>query len=161
MSRKIPFTDEQIQVLQQNPFTHSVTPNAIVFTLAFKQMFYEQTKVPGMSTRKIMLKAGYDPTWFTKTGLDHIRRSILQQAASPEGLRPPRGLSPAEKTKLFEEKDLSRQRTDTTIRQMQDRIVHLENQPAGNRTGILFECEGTMRIGRRIPLRLLPVDQYG
>ena len=128
MSKKNPFTEEQVRILAQNPYTHSVTPKRISFTLAFKQMFYEQTKVPGMTTKKILLKAGYDPTWFTKVFCDGLRRNILHQAASPEGLRPPRGLSSAEKTALFEQQDLSKQRTDTTIRQMQERIVHLEQQ---------------------------------
>lgn len=128
MARKTPFTEEQIQVLRQNPYTHSVTPARISFTLAFKQMFYEQTRVPGMTTKKILLKAGYNPDWFTRESLDQLRRHILQQAASPQGLRPPRGLSSAERTALFEKQDLSKQRTDTTIKQLQERIVHLEQQ---------------------------------
>ena len=128
MARKVPFTEEQIQELRQNPYTHSVTPQRIVFTLAFKQMFYEQTKVPGMTTRKILLKAGYNPDWFTRNSFDRLRSSILHQAASPEGLRPPRGLSSAERTALFEKQDLAKQRTDTTIKQLQERIVHLGQQ---------------------------------
>ena len=128
MARKIPFTEEQVRILSQNPYTHSVTPKTITFTLAFKQMFYEQTKVPGMSTTKIFIKAGYDPTWFTRPFFDSVRGHILKQAASPEGLKPPRGLSSAEKTALFEQQDLSKQKTDITIKQLQERIVHLENQ---------------------------------
>ena len=39
MSKKIPFTEEQIHVLEQNPYTHSIGPNHISFTLEFKQFF--------------------------------------------------------------------------------------------------------------------------
>lgn len=128
MARKDPFTSEQIQVLSQNPYTHSVSPARIAFTLAFKEFFCEQARIPGMTTRKIFLEAGYNPDWFSKASLDAIRKRILREVSSPEGLKPPRGLGDAERTALFAKKDLSKQRTDTTIRQLQERIVHLEQQ---------------------------------
>ena len=42
MSKEHPFTEEQIRILEANPYTHSVTPNALKFTLEFKQFFYDQ-----------------------------------------------------------------------------------------------------------------------
>lgn len=128
MARKVPFTPEQIQALSQNPYTHAVSAARISFTLAFKEFFCEQSRIPGMTTKKIFLKAGYDPSWFSKSTLDAIRRTILKEASSPEGLKPPRGLSYAERSALFAKQDLSKQRTDATIRQLQERIVHLEQQ---------------------------------
>ena len=49
-------------------------------------------------------------------------------AKSPEGFKDPRGLSNIEKTKQFAQKDLSKQNTDQAVKELQDRIVHLESQ---------------------------------
>ena len=128
MAKKKPYTDEQIAQIGQNPYTHSVTPNRVSFTVEFKKFFAEQKKIPGMTTKKIFLAAGYDPDWFSKSSLDSIRYEILKEASSPEGFKPTRGLSSAEKTALFAQKDLAKQNTDASIKELQNRIVHLEHQ---------------------------------
>lgn len=128
MPRNNPYTDEQIRILSQNPYTHAVSENRISFTIEFKQFFYEQTRIPGMTTKKILLTAGYNPDWFIKSNLDGIRRSILNEAKSPTGFKTPRGLSNADKTAQFAAKDLAKQKTDASIKELQERIVHLEQQ---------------------------------
>lgn len=128
MAKKNPYTDELIAQISQNPYTHSVTPNRVSFTVEFKKFFVEQTKTPGMTTKKIFLAAGYDPDWFSKSCLNSIRYEILKEANSSEGFKPTRGLSSAEKTALFAQKDLAKQNTDASIKELQDRIVHLEHQ---------------------------------
>ena len=128
MPRLIPFTQEQISKLEENTYTHHVTPNRIVFTVAFKEFFAEQAALPGMTTKKIMRAAGYDPDFFSRDRLDSIRRRILKEAESPEGFKNPRGLSSAERTAQFAAKDLTRQRTKTSIRELQERVVYLEQQ---------------------------------
>ena len=60
--------------------------------------------------------------------LDGIRRSILNEAKSPTGFKTPRGLSNADKTVQFAAKDLAKQKTDASIKELQERIVHLEQQ---------------------------------
>lgn len=128
MSKKIPFTDAQIQELRQNPYTYSVSAQRITFTIDFKKFFVEQVKKPKMTTEKIFLAAGYDPNMFTRSARNAIRLRILREASSPEGFKSPRGLSAAGKTAQFAAKDLSRQKTDQSIKEMQKRIVHLEQQ---------------------------------
>ena len=130
MGKKVPFTQEQIDVLQANPYTHYVSKDRLVFTLAFKEFFLEQLDVPGMTTSKILRKAGYDPSWFNEGVRDTIRRTIRHEAASPTGLKPPRGLSTKERAAAFAQKDLSRQRQEATNRELQERIAHLEAQIA-------------------------------
>lgn len=130
MARKTPYTDEQIQILSQNPYTHAVSPHRVAFTIEFKKFFVEQTRITGMTTKKIFLAAGYDPDLFTKGALDGIRRTIFNEAKSSEGFKPGRGLSCAEKTAQFAAKDLARQSTEASIKELQDRIVHLEHQIA-------------------------------
>ena len=52
MSKKIPFTEEQIHVFEQNPYTHSASPNHISFTLEFKQFFVDQIRNHGKKLQK-------------------------------------------------------------------------------------------------------------
>ena len=128
MPKSIPFTQEQIRILEENIYTHHVTRNGIVFTVAFKEFFAEQAALPGMTTKEIMRAAGYDPDFFPRASLDSLRRRILQEAASPEGFKSPRGLSSGERTAQFAAKDLAKQRADTSIKELQERVVHLEQQ---------------------------------
>ena len=37
MSKKVPFTEEQLRVLELNPYTYSASSNRITFTLEFKK----------------------------------------------------------------------------------------------------------------------------
>lgn len=122
------YSDEQISILEQNPYTHSVTPYRLTFTLAFKEFFMSQVYKPGMTCPKILKAAGYDPKMFSRPFIDHLRKRILVEAASPEGLQPPKGLSQAERIKAFAEKNLDSQRTSTSIKELQSRVVHLEQQ---------------------------------
>lgn len=128
MPKSTPFTQEQIAVLEQNIYTHHVTPDRIVFTVAFKEFFTEHAKIPKMTTKKILHAAGYDPAFFSDKSLDALRQRILKEAASPEGFKIPKGLSSAERTAQFAAKNLAKQNTDASIKELQERIVHLEQQ---------------------------------
>lgn len=130
MPKSTPFTQEQIEILEQNPYTHQVTPSRIVFTVAFKEFFAEQAQLPGMTTPKILREAGYDPTFFPRSSMDGLRIRILKEARSPEGFKIPKGLSNAERTAQFAAKNLAKQNTDASIKELQERIVHLEQQVA-------------------------------
>lgn len=122
------YTNEQVAILVQNPYTHTATPYRLTFTLEFKEYFIDQVTNHGLTTPKILKAAGYDPSMFARTTIDNIRRNILAEAASPEGLKPPRGLSQTERTKAYAKKNLDAQRISTSIKEMQQRIVHLEQQ---------------------------------
>lgn len=128
MARKNPFTEEQIRVLEQNKFTHHVSPNRIVFTLEFKEFFMEQRTIHKKSAPAILKEAGYDISFFSRGNIDSIRRHIVDEAESDSGLKTPRGLSSEQKIAAFEAKNLAQQRTEVTIKEMQERIVHLEKQ---------------------------------
>ncbi len=39
---KVPFTDEQIEFLKENPYTFRVTPGTLYLTKEFKALFYEE-----------------------------------------------------------------------------------------------------------------------
>lgn len=128
MSKKHAYTPEQMEILSQNPFTHKVTPMRLVFTLEFKQFFLDQILNQKKTTNQALRAAGYEPSWFTLSQKNSIRLKIQKQAKSEGGLRPPRGLSAEAKLAAFEKKDLSKQKTDETLKEMQERIVQLEKQ---------------------------------
>ena len=127
-TKKATYTEEQIRILEQNPYTHSVTPYKFTVTLEFKEFFMSLVHQPGMTTPKILKAAGYDPKMFGRSVMDHMRINILAEAASATGLKPPRGLSQAERTAAFAKKNLDAQRTSVSIKELQERIVHLERQ---------------------------------
>lgn len=58
MSRKI-FTEEQQQLLRQNPYIYSVTDTRISLTKEFKEIFLKEYKF-GISPRKILEDYGFD-----------------------------------------------------------------------------------------------------
>ena len=127
MSKKEPFTPEQIAVLEANKYTHSVSPQRIIFTLEFKEFFVQQAQ-EGKKAPAILRMAGYDPGMFKRGNIDAIRMRILAEARSEKGLQPPRGMTNAEKIAAFAKKDLKKQQLETTVTELQERITHLEYQ---------------------------------
>lgn len=119
MSKKVPFTEEQLRVLELNPYTYSVSSNRITFTLEFKKFFVDQIRNHRKTTPEVLKAAGYDPSWFAQGCKSSLRRRILEEADSEQGLRPPRGLSTEQQLAAFEAKDLSTQKTDASIKELQ------------------------------------------
>lgn len=127
--RKVPFTEEQIRQIEQNKYTYSVSKKGnIVYTLEFKQYFVDQVRRYGKTTREIFSEAGYDTEAIGLANLSNTRIRIMREANSPEGFKAPRGLSSEERIRVFEQKKLSEQKTEASIRELQERIVHLEKQ---------------------------------
>lgn len=87
MSRK-PFTDEQMLMLRQNPYTYSVTPYQLNLTKEFKEIFYSEYQ-EGELPRKILEDHGYDPAvlgdrrvWSISS---HIREQYRKYGCFHEG----------------------------------------------------------------------------
>lgn len=63
MSKKVPFTEEQLRVLELNPYTYSVSSNRITFTLEFKNSLlirFEITEKQPLKSLKqlVMIRLG-------------------------------------------------------------------------------------------------------
>lgn len=52
------FTDQELQLLRENPYTYRVTPNTLSFTKVFKEHFYEEY-LAGKLPREILEDCGY------------------------------------------------------------------------------------------------------
>lgn len=120
------FTKEQIIALQCNPYTFSVTPKALRFTLEFKEFYLKEIQKPGMNSTKIFRKAGYDESLLSMRKCHRLANYLMHEARSSSGIQPPKGKSKEEMRKAFAEQDLSRMKTNKAIEELQKRVVYLE-----------------------------------
>ena len=113
--------------MELNPYTYSVSLNRITFTLEFKKFFVDQIRNHRKTTPEVLKAAGYDPSWFAQGCKSSLRRRILEEADSESGLS---------STTLLQNNSLSHSRqkiflpkkTDASIKELQERIIHLEKQ---------------------------------
>ena len=87
MSRK-PFTNEQILMLRQNPYTYSVSQFQLNLTKEFKEIFYSQYQA-GELPRKILEDHGFDPAVLGERRIwsisGHIRKQYSKYGCFHEG----------------------------------------------------------------------------
>ena len=121
------FTQEEMKILRQNPYVVSVCSTKITYSLAFKKFAIEQAR-NGMKSPKIFQAAGFDPEMLGRPRMYAALKSFKAEAASPEGLREPRGKSREEKLAAFAKDELSKKQTKKAIRELQNKVVHLEQQ---------------------------------
>ena len=61
---KIPFTENQMKLLRENPYTFNVTPNSLYLTKEFKGIFYKEYQ-EGQLPRQILEDHGYPSSILT------------------------------------------------------------------------------------------------
>lgn len=122
--KSIPFTNEQVEILKQNLYTADVTAQRIRYTLDFKIFVMKQVQA-GLTSTNIFKKAGYDPEILGKQRIYMTVKNIKKEAASPDGLRSPRTVKQAER---FAQEELSKKRTSTAVRELQERVIYLEQE---------------------------------
>lgn len=87
MSRK-PFTNEQILMLRQNPYTYSVTQFQLNLTKEFKEIFFSEYQA-GELPRKILEDHGFDPAVLGERRIwsisGHIRKQYMKYGCFHEG----------------------------------------------------------------------------
>lgn len=83
--KNITFTDEQVKILAQNPYTSLVTPHCIRFTLAFKKAFWSK-KQAGERIADIFTDLGYDIDIIGRGRAMNIAARIRKEAMSSIGL---------------------------------------------------------------------------
>lgn len=69
------FTEEEKELLRGNPYTYKVTQCHLVFTAAFKELFWKQY-TEGMVPADILRSHGYDPEMLGETRVNGIRIHI-------------------------------------------------------------------------------------
>lgn len=126
MSNRL-FTQEEMEQLRQNRFVINVSPHSITYSLEFKKFVIKESKL-GVKSTEIFEKAGFDIDMLGKPRIYAALKFIKKQAASPEGLREARGKSREERLAQFAKEDYSKKQTKVAIRELQNKIVHLEQQ---------------------------------
>ena len=115
------FTEEQIEILKQNPFTASVSENQIRFTVEFKRFLLSEREKNGTQWKQIFQKAGYDPSILGKSRMLRIVDRVRTEAASPKGLH-------ETVAKKHFSKENERVQTQKAIRQLQEEVLRLQQQ---------------------------------
>lgn len=119
------FTPEEIELISQNPYVVSVCSTKITYSLAFKKFAVTQAE-KGLRSPDIFLKAGFDPEMLGKPRMYAAMKSFKKEAASPEGLREPKGKSKEERLAAFAKEDLSKKQTKKAIQDLQHKVLELE-----------------------------------
>ena len=115
------FTEQQIEILKQNPFTASVSENQIRFTVEFKRFLLNEREKNGTQWKQIFQKAGYDPSILGESRMLRIVDRVRTEAASPKGLH-------ETVAKEHFSKENERVQTQKAIRQLQEEVLRLQQQ---------------------------------
>ena len=121
------FTDEQMRILMNNPYVARVTPHVLRMTYEFKQLFWEETRKPGMTSRKIFASCGLDADLIGESRIKNIGKTIRKEASSPEGLKPVRIQSLEEKHAVFAKRDMAKA-TASNLKAMHRQLVELQQE---------------------------------
>lgn len=116
------FTEEQIQKLQSNPYTKSVSPYTLKFTDAFKKEFWLQ-HLEGTSPEKIFIHLGYDPDIVGKHRIANTAYLISKKFSATKD-------NPALKLSQGEEIEDLENRVRILEKQLESlkKSIHLNNQ---------------------------------
>ena len=119
MSKKV-FTEEEMEMLRNNPYTYSVTPSTLYFTKEFKELFWQEYQ-KGEVPRQILDKYGYPADVLGKKRIWGIAHNIKDQYYSEEGLREgslKRGAPANNNNEITEE----------AVRRLQDEVQQLRHE---------------------------------
>ena len=81
MARKM-FTQEQVRVMAENPYTLHVSTTQITFTNAFKEEFWRRYQ-EGDTPRTIMYDLGYDPEVLGRNRLSGAALHLILPPSRP------------------------------------------------------------------------------
>lgn len=121
------FTPEEIAQLEKNPDILKVTSISLSYSLAFKQRAMIAVN-NGMTSIQFFASEGLDPEILGKSRIYTAFKAFKREAASPEGLQEPYGKSKKKRMEAFAKEDLAKKHTKTAIRELQEKVVHLEQQ---------------------------------
>lgn len=125
MSQKL-FTQSEMEILLQNPFTADVCPSCLYYTLDFKKFVLKEAE-KGETSVKIFARAGYDPEMLGKPRIYAAMKAFKRESASEQGLHESRHSREAKLEALAKE-DLTKKKTDKAISELQKRVIHLEQE---------------------------------
>lgn len=121
------FTPEEMTLLKENPNLVTVSPTILTYSLEFKRKAVNAVS-KGMTSIQFFMQEGLSPELLGKSRIYAAMKAFKREAASPEGLREPRGKSREARMEAFAKEDLAKKQTQVAIRELQNKVVHLEQQ---------------------------------
>lgn len=119
MSQKRYFTNEEKAELLSNPYTSYVSNCRVYYSLAFKKLVIDNIDKEGMNSTRIFRLAGYRDDMFSHDYRKRVVKRIRMEAETPEGLQEP---------VLPKKKEVKRKRSETEFRELEKRVLVLEQQ---------------------------------
>jgi hypothetical protein len=116
------FTKEEMDLLRQNKYTYSVTPNTISFTIEFKKEFWKRYQA-GQRPRDIVEALGYDFQMLGDTRVSGIQ-SIIRKQATEGNFREGQHASYA----VSNHPDYSYMSDDQKLRAMEHELYYLRQE---------------------------------
>ena len=126
MTKKF-FTQEEMDIIRQNPYVISVSSSRIIYSLAFKKWALEQAAL-GMKSTDIFVKAGFDPEILGTSRMYAAIKKFKKDASSPEGLRETSSKTREQRMVQFAKEEYDKKHTKVALRELQKKVVHLEQQ---------------------------------
>jgi hypothetical protein len=81
MARK-KFSDQEVEILKNNPYTLKVNQDSIRFSEEFKDEFYALLKEEE-TAEDILIELGYDPKMLGKERIKYLEKSITESRITP------------------------------------------------------------------------------
>lgn len=123
MSTKL-FTDEEQIMLRNNPYTYRVTKKMILFTLEFKELFWQRYK-KGEFPAAIFEDCGYDTNMLGSSRISDFAFRLKAQIESGRGFT--QGMD-KEKITAPKQKDYSGMSTELVLASMQYELSYLRQE---------------------------------
>ncbi|TGY90801.1 hypothetical protein E5329_24175 [Petralouisia muris] len=119
MSKKV-FTNEEVEILRNNPYTYAVMPHILSFTKEFQELFWKECHA-GKIPRQILEKHGYPADALGKERIWGIAHTIKSQYYSEEGLH-------EGSLKKSSSGGSDCKTTEETVRQLQNEVQYLRQE---------------------------------
>ena len=129
MSSKKIFTAEEVEALRINPYTASVTPSVIHFTLDFKKEFW-RLSAEGCTGNQAFRKLGCDPDVLGFERVHNVTKRVRREGKSSEGIRALRKSRMKLTHEGFSNAELEKMSRRESEQRMQNEIVYLQQQMA-------------------------------
>ena len=80
------FTKEEMEILRENKYTYSISPNTISFTIEFKKEFWKRYQA-GERPRDIVEALGYDYQMLGESRISGLQGMIRKQAGKTTSVK--------------------------------------------------------------------------
>jgi len=119
------FSEDEVHMLEMNPYTLSITNNRISVTLAAKKRILELYS-EGKTRREIMADLGYDPDLLGEERVKSIIRSTRREAESEKGLH--EGYKRTAKRHLEKEEIEQLDESPSSYAKLKNEVIYLREE---------------------------------